>query len=233
MLYATTRSSVDRTLLSAQIGENLVDLREAGSLRDQLSKTRTGIRRSQVGSAMVEKHAAIREAHESAVKLAGKEATPDEETRHQRNEDERPHGQPSGQPSRHESAPKEKPGSILLFNCFRTGFELTHGDVATLPENKEFVLRSVVGRHRVGRIKSATTKGVPFKERIEFDNEWRVGDKYGLMHDGLQGDGALDVILEWQVLETKKEVALLRLDPWLSYGCSEGARLMIRQVSTA
>ena len=57
---------------------------------------------------------------------------------------------------------------------------------------------------------------------------WRFGYEYNLQHDGLQGDGSLEARVEWKDGLTK-HVVVLRLDPWLAYGCSEGARLSIRR----
>ena len=90
----------------------------------------------------------------------------------------------------------------------------------------------------VGRVKIPPEKGTPFVERVEFPNEWRVGDEHGLIHDGLQGDGELEMRIEWRVEDPKKNdgslilhSAILKVNAWLAYGCAEGARLMMRKAA--
>ena len=95
-------------------------------------------------------------------------------------------------------------------------------------------LRSVKSLVAVGRCKIAPSKGTEFVDRVEFPNEWRVGDVHGLVHDGLQGDGSLELRIDWKVENEKTgaleaRVALLTINPWLAYGCSEGARLSMRK----
>ena len=57
------------------------------------------------------------------------------------------------------------------------------------------------------------------------------------MHDGLQADGYIELRLDWKVQsknasfegEYISKIAILRVNPWLAYGCGEGARLAIRK----
>ena len=55
------------------------------------------------------------------------------------------------------------------------------------------------------------------------------------MHDGLQADGHIELRLDWKAPGKKAgddwiaQVALIRVNPWLAYGCGEGARLAIRK----
>ena len=57
------------------------------------------------------------------------------------------------------------------------------------------------------------------------------------MHDGLQADGYIELRLDWKVQsknasfegEYISKIAIIRVNPWLAYGCGEGARLAIRK----
>ena len=71
--------------------------------------------------------------------------------------------------------------------------------------------------------------GTAFEDRVEFNNDWKFGSEHGLVHDGLQGDGHIDLRMDWKTEEGGRGCALLRVVPWLSYGCSEGARLAMRK----
>ena len=153
--------------------------------------------------------------------------------RYDRNEQHRPHGRPEGQPSRHESV-LEPATMVLMFNCYRSSFELLKGDITTLPDAEALEIRSVKSLQSIGRCKIAPHKGTEFVDRIEFSNEWRVGAEHGLVHDGLQGDGSLELRLDWKHENEEKgtteaKVALISVNPWLAYGCSEGARLSMRK----
>ena len=64
-----------------------------------------------------------------------------------------------------------------------------------------------------------------FLERIEFPDEWVMGDECGLEHDGWQGDGTIDL-----ELVCGKDVATIQIQPWLAYSCSVGARINIRSI---
>ena len=51
---------------------------------------------------------------------------------------------------------------------------------------------------------------------------------------GLQGDGELELRIDWKVENEQTgameaRVALLSVNPWLAYGCTEGARLSMRK----
>ena len=49
------------------------------------------------------------------------------------------------------------------------------------------------------------------------------------MHDGLQADGSIDLRLDWRDHGDNPKVALIRVNPWLAYGCGEGARVAVRK----
>ena len=120
-------------------------------------------------------------------------------TEMERKEVHRPTGRPEGQPSRHEFV-TEPAAMVLMFNCHRCGFKLSKGDITTMPESETVELRSVKSLVSVGRCKIAPSKGTEFIDRVEFPNEWRVGDVHGLVHDGLQGDGSLELRIDWKVV---------------------------------
>ena len=50
----------------------------------------------------------------------------------------------------------------------------------------------------IGRIKISPEKGTGIVDRVEFKNEWYCAEQHGLLHDGYQGDGALDIKVEWK-----------------------------------
>jgi hypothetical protein len=163
-------------------------------------------------------------AREALYRKCGKK---DKDVCYTRNEQHRPSGVEDGKPSRHERVP---PGKIvLMFNCARSSFELTHGDVATLPDSETIDLRALTSGAALGRIKISPEKGTPIEDRIDCPNEWRVGAEHGLVHDGLQSDGSLEVRIDWRDHDGDSHVALLRFNPWLAYGCGEGARLAMRK----
>ena len=78
----------------------------------------------------------------------------------------------------------------------------------------------------------APVKGTEFGERVDFPSDWLVGDEHGIEHDGLERRAVLELKLKWRA-GGKERTATLRVAPWLSYGCSEGARLSIRHVGAA
>ena len=105
--------------------------------------------------------------------------------RYTRNEAHRPSGRSDEMPSRHLLC--TTPAScILMFNCNRCSFELQQGDLTTLPESEALDLKSMLNQTTIGRVKIAPEKGTLFIDRVEFPNEWKVGDEHGLIHDGLQ-----------------------------------------------
>jgi hypothetical protein len=122
-----------------------------------------------------------------------------------------------------------------MFNCFEASFELLHGDLSTLPEAETTELRSLTSGKVLGRIKITPEKGTPIEDRFEFNNDWKVGSEHGIVHDGLQSDGYLELRLDWKAVSRVKnedsvaKVALIRVIPWLAYGCGEGARLAVRK----
>ena len=145
---------------------------------------------------------------------------------YKRNEAHRPHGRPEGALSRHLDTPPVS--MVLMFNCYRAEYRLELGDIATLPDAEDVALKAVESLQTIGRVKISPDKGTPFMERLDFPNEWRVGDEHGLVHDGLQGDGYIELRMDWKH-EGESRCALLRVNPWLSYACSEGARLAMRK----
>ena len=44
---------------------------------------------------------------------------------------------------------------------------------------------------------------MPFLERVDFPDEWLIADEHGVVHDGWQGNGLLELELSWN-----KETAL-------------------------
>ena len=184
--------------------------------------------------------AKVAKAREEVLKLASKRALTDEDvkaTRYVRNEAHRPSGRADEMPSRHRDVAIGAP-SILMFNCNRCSFEVSAGDISTLPDSDAIDIKSLFSHTTLGRVKIPPEKGTPFVERVEFPNEWRVGDEHGLIHDGLQGDGELEMRIEWRVEDPKKNdgslilhSAILKVNAWLAYGCAEGARLMMRKAA--
>ena len=75
--------------------------------------------------------------------------------------------------------------------------------------------------------------GTPIEDRVEFANDWKVGAEHGLVHDGLQTDGYIELRVDWKTLnkagDNVQHSALLRVNPWLAFGCGEGARLASRK----
>ena len=153
------------------------------------------------------------------------------EIRYERREPHRPVGRADDfAPSRHEGiAPCMM---LVLFNSHRATFELAYGEIRTLPDNASYDLRSLVSHQLLGRVKVAPEKNSPLVDRVEFPNEWFRGDDHGLEHDGLHGDGEIYMRLDWKVDDTDEnsigQVALVKVVPWLAYGCGEGARVTVR-----
>ena len=176
---------------------------------------------------------AVADAANALAKLVSKKPFEEKEFTYKRLEAHRPSGKAEEMPSRHTAVPSC--GLVLMFNCYRASFELLQGDLSSLPESEALDLRSLTSGASLGRCKIAPEKGTPFVDRIEFPNEWKMGDEHGLEHNGLQGDGCLLVKIEWK--EPKSEThlvphaALIKCNPWLAYGCAEGARVMIRKAT--
>ena len=166
--------------------------------------------------------------------LVKKSGPPKQEVQFERNENHRPIGRADElTPSRHERIPPAN--IVLMFNCFEASFQLLHGDLSTLPEADTSELRSLTSGKSLGRVKITPEKGTPIEERVEFTNEWKVGAEHGVVHDGLQADGYIELRLDWKAAskkageEVQSKVAILRVNPWLAYGCGDGARLAIRK----
>ena len=101
-----------------------------------------------------------------------------------RNEAHRPHGRPDGAASRHINVPPVS--MILMFNCYRAEYRLTMGDITTMPDAEDVPLKSLASLKTLGRVKISPDKGALFMDRVEFANDWSIGDEHGLEHDGLQ-----------------------------------------------
>ena len=160
--------------------------------------------------------------------LIAKCGPPVQEVHFVRNEAKPPMGRPDElAPSRHERIPPAC--VVLMFNCFECSFDLGHGDLKTLPESDTTELRSLTSGKVIGRVKIAPEKGTAFEERVMFNNDWYVGSEHGLNHDGLQSDGFIELRLDWRDSYGDPHVAIIRANPWLAYGCGEGARLAVRK----
>ena len=123
-----------------------------------------------------------------------------------------------GTPSRHNWA---GPGSvILLFNCQTCPFTLAEGSDPSglLGEQDDLPLTSTFNMQVIGRFRAPKSGNETFADRVEFDNawlpwnsqSWKPGDPASL-HVTVKGRG--------------RAAASLLVIPWLSYGCSIGARL--------
>ena len=183
-----------------------------------------------------ELRAKVATARESSMKLVSKKPLTEEAqkvNRYVRNEAHRPAGKQEEMPSRHDNTPIAT--LMLMFNCNRCSFELSAGDLLTLPESEALDIKSLLNNTTLGRVKIAPEKGTPFVDRVEFPNEWRVGDEHGLIHDGLQGDGQLEMRLEWKAEKPdgslQAHTAIIKANAWLAYGCAEGARMMMRKAT--
>ena len=183
--------------------------------------------------------AKVTKAREDVMKYVSKKPPTEEvlkANKYERVEAHRPSGRSDEMPSRHRDTPLSS--LVLMFNCCRCTFELLAGDLSTLPESEALEMKSLFNNTTIGRVKIAPEKGTPFIDRVEFPNEWRIGDEHGLIHDGLQGDGELEIRLEWRVEDPKKNdgtlilsAAMINVNPWLAYGCAEGARMMMRKAT--
>ena len=137
-------------------------------------------------------------------------------------------------PSRHKLV--TEPAELrLMFNCFNAAFEVLSWSGADagvpfekLPGELSFDLVSPKSKKRLGRVALAKDIGSPFLERVEFPDEWLLAKEHGLTHDGWQGDGTIDLELTWN-----SHVCKMRVIPWMSYGCSVGARFLVRKLQAA
>ena len=133
-------------------------------------------------------------------------------------------------PSRHRLV-EERASLVMMLNCHGAAFEITSwtGDRSfdKLPGEQQFDLVSKVSRKRLGMVRLAKELGMPFLERVDFPDDWIPSEEHGLQQDGWQGAGYIDLELTWD-----KDVATMRVHPWLSFGCSVGARFLIRKVGS-
>ena len=143
----------------------------------------------------------------------------------------RPRGRQDGAPSRHDLAPGL--GAALLFNCFKAKFEVISGDVSTLSDHDPFDLKGPRSGISLGRIKISPEKGTSLVDRVEFPNVWLSAEQHGCLHDAYQGEGALDLKIEWKKESGGSEAAIIRVTPWLAYACSLGARFQLRKPGDA
>eukprot|EP00966_Prymnesium_polylepis_P076935 1782705-Prymnesium_polylepis.1 len=79
----------------------------------------------------------------------------------------------------------------------------------------------------------AASRTIPFHDRVEFPNKWLSGAEHGLIHNGYQGEGVLDLSIEFRKDgKGKKQRIAVRVIPWLAYSCSKGARVSIRSIGS-
>lgn len=160
--------------------------------------------------------------------LVRKCGPPIQDVNFQRNEAKPPPGRTDDlAPSRHERVPPCR--IVLMFNCYEASFALTQGDLATLSESETCDVRSLTSGKVLGRVRLSPEKGTPIEERIGMNDQWYVGSEHGLVHDGLQSDGFIELRLDWKTPHGDPKVALLTFNPWLAYGCGEGARVGVRK----
>lgn len=143
-----------------------------------------------------------------------------------------------GMPSRH-ACVTEPAKMVLMFNCFGAAFEVTSwtGSMPfVLPDEQSFDLYPArkgsdapkgEARAKLGRVGLARELRAPFLDRIEFPDQWVLANENGLVHDGWQGPGTLDL-----ELTCGKDVATIQVTPWLAYSCSVGARVNIRSIGS-
>ena len=139
-------------------------------------------------------------------------------------------GADDGTPSRHEQV-SQAASMALMLNCAGAAFEVMEWSGSLpfeLPGEQAFDLVSKRTKRKLGRVGLARELHEPFLDRVQFPDEWVLVEDCGLEHDGWQGEGILDL-----ELACGKDVAMLRMYPWLAYGCSIGARINIRNVSDA
>jgi Leucine-rich repeat (LRR) protein len=154
---------------------------------------------------------------------------PMQEVKFDRNEAKPPPGRNDDlAPSRHEHVPPCR--IVLMFNCFEASFELSYGDISSLPEADMTEIRSLTSGKIIGRVRLSPDKGTPLAERVIFNDSWFLGSEHGLEHDGLQTDGYIFLRLDWRDQKCDQpRAALIRVNPWLAYGCGEGARVGLRK----
>ena len=104
--------------------------------------------------------------------------------------------------------------------------------MSTLPLDSYFNLTAPKSRTAIGLVRMATGREVPFHSRVEFPERWLPAAQHGMVHDGYQGEGVLDLHCEWRVGKKKNKVRV-RVVPWLAYSCAKGARVSIRSLGSA
>ena len=62
-----------------------------------------------------------------------------------------------------------------------------------IPEHDPVDLKGPRSGQSLGRIKISPEKGTSLVDRVEFPNVWLSAEQHGCMHDGYQGEGALDL----------------------------------------
>ena len=133
----------------------------------------------------------------------------------------RPRGRQDGAPSRHELAPTL--GVSLLFNCFKAKFEVISGDVSTLSDHDPFDLKGPRSGQSLGRIKISPEKGTSLIDRVEFPNVWLSAEQHGCVHDGFQGEGALDLKVSSRHTAIAQFIYLLAARPFSPFFLSRSA----------
>ena len=83
---------------------------------------------------------------------------------------------------------------------FNSGFELEFGDISTIPQADAIDVRSLTSGKVLGCVHISGTKNTPLEDRIIFKDCWSVGAEHGLVHDGMQADGSIQLRLDWKVL---------------------------------
>ena len=107
-----------------------------------------------------------------------------------------------------------------------------HG-CSQLSDHDPFDLKGPRSGASIGRIKISPEKGTSIVQRIEFPNEWLLAEVHGLQHDYYQGEGTLDLKVEWRKEGGVAEQIIIRVTPWLAYACSLGARMQMRKPGEA
>ena len=128
--------------------------------------------------------------------------------------------------SRHDEAPPldVDDGMKLMFNLHLAQFRVVAGDGEAVPESDTYMIHARNNK-TVGKVKIPPHKGQPLEERVAFDNAWLDGEQHGLIHHAAQGPASIEVIIK---IDEKQKVVLL-VCPWIAYGCSLGARFLIRK----
>ena len=130
---------------------------------------------------------------------------------------ERPHPDKSA-PSRHNWA---SPGAVvILFNCHGCTFSLVEGSDTTplMSESDDVNMTCAFNMQVVGRFRAPRDHSDTFADRIEFDNDWLPWST-----QTVKPEEAPSVLI--QIKGRGRAAANLLAVPWLSYGCSIGARL--------